>query len=451
MSALSLLGHAPTDTVSQLLQRDEPLPSRADVVIIGGGIMGCAAAWYLARQKLRVALLDRAHIASQQSGRNWGFVRRLCRDPLELPLAIEALRLWPGLAAELGHETGWRQRGCLFLSETQAEQDAFAAWHETAKDRLPDIRLLSPGETAARLPALSQTGHGAIFAADDGQAEPTLATLAFARAAERAGTMLLEECGAMRILTEGGKVCGVETEYGEIRAPAVICAAGAQSFRLLSGLGLSLPQKTVRSTVALSEPVPDLGLPCFVGLGLGLRQRPDGSCILATDAGTDIDVTLDSLRASSYFLREVLFNRHGFSLKLGTPFLDDLHQRLSQPARKRAVRPRNPDVAANLKRVKETQRLFARLFAGVAEPRIVKAWAGNIDVMPDALPVIDTPGERPGLLIATGFSGHGFGLGPAVGQALAALVQGNAPAVDLSPFAASRFEHGTYSRPYATI
>ena len=451
MASLSLLGHAPADAVSTLLQRQPPLPAEADAVIIGGGIMGCSTAWQLARKGMRVVLLDRSHIASQQSGRNWGFVRMLCRDPLEVPLAAKALAHWPRLSAELGFETGWRQSGCLFLSENEAEHQSYAAWRETVDGFAGDTRLLNAAETAARFPQLTRKVHGAILSEGDGQAEPTLATMAFARAAAREGAVLLEECGAVRIVTAGNRIVGVEAEHGLIRAPAVICAAGVQSYRLLADLGLTLPQKTVRSTVALTRPMPDLGLPCFVGCGLGLRQRPDGSCILATDAGTDIDITLDSFRASRYFLREILRNGKGFRLNLGAPFIEDLGTRLAVPRAERAVRPRNPEIPANPRRTDAALRLFASLFSKAGMPEIEKSWAGNIDVMPDALPVIDAPHRIPGLAIATGFSGHGFGLGPTVGSVLAQLVRGETPSVSLAAFAADRFDRGAYTRPYATI
>jgi glycine/D-amino acid oxidase-like deaminating enzyme len=449
--SLGLLGHAPTDSVSRLLRREEPIPSTADVIVIGGGIMGCCAAWYLAREKLRVVLLDRSRIASQQSGRNWGFVRTLYRDPVELPLALMALSIWPGSSTELGFETGWRRSGCVFLSSGEKEHQSYSTWYAHARDIVRDTHLMDGKETARRFPSLSRSTHGAIFAELDGQAEPTLATFAFARAAERAGAILLEECGVSAIETSGGRVCGVQTEHGPIRSPIVICAAGAQTYRLVREAGLSLPQKTVRSTVALTAPMADLGLPCFVGFGLGLRQRPDGSCIMATDAGTDIDITFDSFRASRYFLREVFLNRKSFSLRLGAPFLDDLCTRLSVPRDRRAICPRNPEVTANVDRVLETQRLFASLFADVELPRIVKSWAGNIDVMPDALPVIDGAGPMSGLAVATGFSGHGFGLGPAVGRTLAEIVLGRSPSIDLKAFAADRFTRGDYSRPHAAI
>ena len=451
MPPLKLLRHAPADAVSRLLDRTEPLPATADVVIIGGGIMGCSTAWYLARANLKVVLLEKNRIASQQSGRNWGFVRSLYRDPAELPLAAQALSLWPGLRDELGHDTGWTRSGCLFLCADDAERRSYQAWLKAASGLVSDTRMLSADEVAARFPHVSPRTEGAIIAESDGQAEPTLATLAFARAAVKAGAVVLEDCGVSALETAGGNVCGVQTEHGPVRAPIVICAAGAQSYRLLQGLDVSLPQKVVRSTVSLTQPLPPLNLPCFVGYGLGLRQRPDGSCIIATDAGTDIDLTLDSLRASRYFLREVVRNHKGFSFRLGKPFVSDLYTRLAVPKSARAIEPRDPDIAPNTHRVRGNLKRFAELFPAMPPVDVVKSWAGNIDVMPDALPVIDASWPASGLIIATGFSGHGFGLGPAVGSTLAALARGVQPKTDLTPFSADRFLRGAYSRPYAAI
>lgn len=451
MPPLNLLHHAPADAVSRLLNRAEPLPATADVIIVGGGIMGCSAAWYLARANLKVVLLEKNRIASQQSGRNWGFVRSLYRDPAELPLAAQALSLWPGLRAELGHETGWMRSGCLFLCADESERRSYQAWLAEAGGRVSDTRMLSPDEIAARFPMVSRRTGGGIIAESDGQAEPTLATLAFARAAIGAGAVVLEDCGVSALDVAGGSVCGVQTEHGSVRAPIVICAAGAQTFRLLQALDVKLPQKVVRSTVSLTAPLPAMGLPCFVGYGLGLRQRPDGSCIIATDAGTDIDLTLDSLRASHYFLREVVRNHKGFSFRLGKPFVNDLYTRLSVPKSDWAIKPRDPDIAPNTHRVRDNRKRFAELFARMPPVEIFKSWAGNIDVMPDALPVIDAAWPARGLIIATGFSGHGFGLGPAVGSTLAALARGAEPKTDLAPFSADRFLRGAYSRPYAAI
>lgn len=451
MPALSLLPHVPDDVMARLAEQPSVLPERADVVVIGGGIMGAAAAYYLAGAGMRTVLVERDRVSSQQSGRNWGFVRTQYRDPLELPLAVEALAIWPGLEQELGEVTGWRRDGCVFVAETEAEQAAFARWQEQTSDIAPDTRVLSGREVSELVPSLRRKTIGGLYTPSDGQAEPALATTAFARAALRSGVTILEDCGAIAIETSGGKVSGVLTEHGLIRCNVAICAAGALSHRLLAPLGLALPQQSVRSTVSLTLPLPPLTRACFCGFGIGLRQRADGSCIIAADSSSDVDLSLDSFRAARFFLPELLRHRSGFSLRLGRPFMDDLHERLAVPRHERALAGRRPVIEANRERAAKTSEAVRSLFAGIETIEIVKSWAGRIDVLPDALPVLDAPREIAGLIVATGFSGHGFGLGPAVGRHVARLATGNAPSDSLAPLRFDRFARGTYARAHAPL
>lgn len=451
MPALSLLSHVPDDVMARLAAQPVVLPERADAVVIGGGIMGTAAAYYLARAGMETVLIERDRVSSQQSGRNWGFVRTQYRDPLELPLAMEALSIWPGLEQELGEATGWRRNGCIFVADTEQEQNAFVRWQDRTLDISPNARVLSGREVSALLPSLRRMTAGGLHTASDGQAEPALATTAFARAGIRSGVTILEECGAIAIETAGGQVSGVQTEHGLIRCNVAVCAAGALSHRLLAPLGLSLPQQSVRSTVSLTAPLPPLTDACFCGFGIGLRQRPDGSCIIAADSNSDIDLSLDSFRAARFFLPELLRHRNGFALRLGRPFMDDLHERLVVPRRERALAGRRSLIEANRERAMKTSDAVRQLFAGAEAIEIVKSWAGRIDVLPDALPVLDAPREINGLIVATGFSGHGFGLGPAVGRHVARLAGGTEPAEILAPLRFDRFARGTYTRPHAPL
>lgn len=427
----------------------ETFPREADVVIIGGGIVGAAAAFYLASRKLRAVLVEKDKIGGQQSGRNWGFVRTQYRDPAELPLAVEALSIWPLLERTLGRGIGWRQSGCLFVAENEAEYATFARWQANTRDIAKDARMLSGREVSGLVPALAAKAPGALYTPTDGNAEPTLATQGFAKAAAAEGAQIVEDCGAIAIDVAGGRVTGVLTEHGLIRAPTVICAAGAVSHRLLARIGLALPQQVVRSTVSLTKPLPIMSDPCFCGLGLGLRQRADGSCVLAADGATDVDLTLGSFRGMHFFLPELLRYRRTFSFNVGRPFLADLGRLVMRPSR-RAIEPRRPAIAANTKRAAKTAALFQRLF-GVGPVAIVRSWAGEIDVLPDALPVIDAPSGTAGLIVATGFSGHGFGLGPAVGRNLARIAAGDEPAALLAPFRLDRFARGTYTRAHAPV
>ena len=442
---------APDATHSDRPPAPEAMPRAADVVVVGGGIVGAASAWYLARRGMMVVLLERDRLAAQQSGRNWGFVRTQYRDPAELPLAVEALAIWPSLPAELGQDIGWRANGCVFLAEDEAERSRFQAWRDGNRETARDARMLSAAEVATLLPALRGRAAGALFTPSDGQAEPALATMALAGAARRAGAHILEGCGALAIETEGGRVAGVRTEHGTIRCRMVVCAAGAQSHRFLAPLGLRLPQQVVRSTVSLTTPVADIARACFCGFGLGLRQRADGACIIADDARTDIDVTLDSLRAARFFVPELLRQRRSFALHLGRGFVDDLHHRLATSRDERALLPRQPRIPANAARAARTLERLRERFPDAGAAAIVRSWAGQIDVLPDALPVIDRPDAVPGLVVATGFSGHGFGLGPAVGRHVAALAAGEAMAAATRPFALGRFARGTYTRPHAPL
>ncbi|MGX5736394.1 NAD(P)/FAD-dependent oxidoreductase [Bosea thiooxidans] len=451
MSVLRLAAHVPDDVLAQLAPGRAALPARADAVVIGGGIMGCASAYYLARAGFSVALVERDTASSQQSGRNWGFVRTQYRDPLELPLAVEALSMWPDLEAELGEPMGWRRSGCVFVAGSDAEYDTFERWQETTRSVASGARMLSPGQTKALLPALSEPAKGALFTEADGQAEPAIATMGFARAAVRAGVQVVENCGVFAIESAAGSVTGVLTEHGRIDCGIVVCAAGAQAHRLLSPLGLDLPQQTVRSTVSLTAPLPPLSDPCFCGYGIGLRQRADGSCIIAADSSSDIDLTLDSVRAMRFFLPEFMRHRAGFSLHLGRPFIDDLHERLSVPQPERAAAGRRRFIPANRDRAGRTGELVERLFPAASGLAIVKSWAGLIDVLPDALPVLDAPDAVSGLIVATGFSGHGFGLGPAVGRHVARFAKGESRDPILAPLRLERFARGTYARAHAPL
>ncbi|MFC3051841.1 NAD(P)/FAD-dependent oxidoreductase [Kordiimonas pumila] len=451
MQALSLYPHSPDDVLSRIKQKHEVMPKNADVIIIGGGIVGTTSAYYLSKKGLNVVLVEKDKVASQQSGRNWGFVRTQYRDLAELPLASLALSLWPNLEKELAVDIGWKKNGCIFVAENEAEHEKFKAWQLDAKDIASDARMLSSTETAKYIPNLKTKVAGALYTETDGQAEPCLATIAFAKAASENGAHILEDCGAVEIETTARSVSGVLTEHGLIKAPIVICAAGATSYRFLSKLKLKLPQQIVRNTVSLTEPLNLLSEACFCGMGIGIRQRPDGSCILSSESDVDIDFTLDTMRAARFFLPSLLNHWSTFSFNLGAPFIDDLHRKVFAAKEDRLLEPRRPKIKPNTRKVNETLGLLKRHFQMPQEAAIVKSWAGYIDVLPDAIPVIDSPPSVPGLIVATGFSGHGFGLGPGVGTVVAQLATEGKSDISLNDFRLDRFVLGTFKPPHAPL
>jgi glycine/D-amino acid oxidase-like deaminating enzyme len=155
----------------------------ADVVIIGGGIVGCATAYYLGRRGVRPLLLERGEVASQQSGRNWGFVRQQGRDPREVPLMVEANRMWRTLEAELGADIDWVQGGNLALAVTEERMGLFEQWLEVARQHGIDTRLVRRRDLDQIVPGMQGDWVGGMYTPSDGHAEPTKATEAFAQAA----------------------------------------------------------------------------------------------------------------------------------------------------------------------------------------------------------------------------------------------------------------------------
>ena len=231
---------------------------QADVVIVGGGIVGCAAAYYLTGLGVRPLLLERRAVAAQQSGRSFGFVRQQGRDALELPLAIESNRLWRGLQAELGTDVGWVPGGILTLAATEARMAELEAWLAAAREHGLDTRLLGPRDIEAVVPGVQGSWAGALYTPGDGRADPAKATQALAHAAVARGARLWTGASARSILARGGAVTGVMTDRGEVRTSRVLCAAGVWSAALVRGVGLVVPLRLVRSTVALTAPVPPL-------------------------------------------------------------------------------------------------------------------------------------------------------------------------------------------------
>src|SRR6201990_2883842 len=198
------------------VRSDEALPARADVVIIGGGIIGASTALFLAQKGVRAVLCEKGHIAGEQSSRNWGWCRKMGRDPRELPLIIESLRLWQGMNELVEAETGFRQAGIMYLAETQAELGHLEGWLDHARQDQLDTRILHGAEAAELMPGLTGPWTGALYTASDGKAEPQRAAPAIAEAARRHRAAVVTQCAVRGIETAGGRVSGVVTEKGRV-------------------------------------------------------------------------------------------------------------------------------------------------------------------------------------------------------------------------------------------
>ena len=421
----------------------------SEVVVVGAGIVGCASAYFLARRGARVSVIERGPVPGEQSRKNWGFVRQQGRDPLEMPLVVEANRMWRGLERELGADLEWTASGNLGLAADEARMARLEAWLPVAREFGLDTRLLRAQELGTVVPGLGGSWVGGMHTPGDGHADPEKATDAFASAAVAHGARLHLNCAVQAITTQAGAVSGVVTEGGEIRASTVVCAAGAWSTRLARTLGLALPQRWVRGTVARTTPAPAVTACAVWGPGVAFRQRRDGSFTIAAGGALDHDVTLESLHQLRFFLPNFWKNKALFRFHVGRPLVASLGALLpgSTARRRPLVWDRGLEPRPNPAKVRRSLAELARVLPALPPLGIARAWGGYIDAAPDLVPVLgEVPSPR-GFVLATGFSGHGFALGPIAGRLVSELVLDGKPSLDLAGFRFSRFAEGAIGAP----
>ncbi|MGZ2258342.1 NAD(P)/FAD-dependent oxidoreductase [Roseobacter sp. A03A-229] len=426
------------------------VPEAADVVVIGGGVIGVSTALFLARAGRSVVLLEKGRIAGEQSSRNWGWIRQQGRDPDELPIMVEANRHWRQLATETNRDIGLVQGGVTYLAQTEAEMARYADWVPHAQAQGVDTRLLTRAETAALLPAASKSYLGALHTASDLRAEPWVAVPALAELAARAGAQIIENCAVRCLDIAAGRVAGVVTEQGRVAAPEVVLAGGAWSALFLRNHGVSLPQLSVRATVATTTALPEVAPGGMADATLAFRPRQDGGYTLAAGGFHELFLGWDALRAVPKYLTQLKAEPFGTrflpAAPKGYPDAWRTPRRWSGEDMSPFEAQRVLDPAPNARKVRQLTGAFASLFPGLPRFEIARSWAGMIDTMPDVVPVVDRVAALPGLTLGTGMSGHGFGIGPAMGRILADLAQGHPPGHDLTRFRFSRFTDGSPMR-----
>jgi len=427
----------PVDRVAS----DTALPSRAGIVVIGGGIIGTSTALFLAEKGHSVVLCEKGEIGAEQSSRNWGWCRTMGRDAREIPLALESLRLWRGMNERAGRETGFRQAGIVYLCENEKEVAAQEAWLEQAREYQVEARLLRGEAVDDVMPGGGKSFIAALHTPTDGRAEPAHAAPAIAEAAREHGAIILTNCAVRGLDLQAGGVAGVVTEHGRIACDAVVLAGGAWSRLFCGNTGIDLPQLKLLGSVFRTAPLS--GGPDVSGAGnvFGWRKRLDGGYTISRRNANTADITPDSFRLLRDYWPTLRQYYGEFRLRLSRRFIEEWRQRtqwaLDQGTPFEAVRVLDP--APNQRVLAEGRAALSRVFPVFANMQVVQSWAGLMDVTPDAVPVIDEVARIPGFFIATGFSGHGFGIGPGAGRLMADMVAGDAPVVDPAPFRLDRF------------
>ncbi|HMT13574.1 MAG TPA: FAD-binding oxidoreductase [Aestuariivirga sp.] len=436
------------------VESDVTLPRRTGVVVIGGGVIGVATAMELRQRGIAVVVVEKGEIAGEQSGRNWGWVRQQGRDAREVALAKIAMEKWRGMNALVAAETGYRQPGIAYLSYTEKDLAWNARWHERHA-RAFDLktRLLSAAEAEALVPGGRRKPLGALYTPDDGKAEPFMAVPAMARQVRRMGAKVFTHCAARGLETAAGRVSAVVTEKGTIACDAVVLAAGAWSRRFLGNLGIRFPQLTVINSVGRSKPLDAGHDVTFLGGRFAARKRLDGGYTVAHNIYSVASLIPDSFRLVFDFLPLMLSDMRGVKVRLGKRFFDEARLarrwRLDETSPFEQVRMLDPMPYPAL--IHDAAKHLRANFPGFAGLEIAEIWAGAIDVTPDAVPVMEELPQQKGLFLASGFSGHGFGLGPAAGQLMAELVTGETPCVDPRPFRLGRYVERPRPRPDGDI
>src|SRR5687767_5678174 len=355
-----------------------------EIVVVGSGVIGSSIAYHLARQGRRVLVIDRARPAVEPAA-SWasaGGVRRQGRDPAEAALAIESIERWPSLPEELGADLGYQQGGNLYVGEGDQEAELVAQFVERQHaNGFADVRLLDRTEAHEVAPALSETVTAASYSPKDGQADPVLTTRAFAAAAARHGSEAWHDTATLGLIVEGERVTGVRTSRGDVRAEAVVLAAGAWTDELALSAGVTLPIRTRVPQILISSPAPPGTLVPVLGSAgrrLSLKQLPSGEFMLG---GGWPGIASEDRR--SYTMLDASIEG-GWAAGVG-------------------------------------------IVPAVGEQRIIRRWCGleaeSFDQIPLIGPVASLGGPD-GLTVAVGFSGHGFAIAPAVGRCLADQLAG---------------------------
>jgi glycine/D-amino acid oxidase-like deaminating enzyme len=424
---------------------DEIVPAETGVVVIGGGIIGTSAALALAARGIPVVLCEKAYIACEQSSRNWGWCRQTGRDEREMPLIVESLKLWRDMDRLTESATGFRECGVVYVAESEADEHAFDTWLDMARPYDIGARIVRGEDLVALMPGASKAFRCGLHVPTDGCAEPQKAAPAIARAAQRMGAVVLAHCAVRGIDRAAGRIRAVVTERGSIACDTVILAGGAWSSLFCASLGVRLPQLKVLSSVLRTAAVADGPETCTYLDEIGYRKRADGGYTIAWGSGLVVPVVPDSLRFMRDFLPSI--RKEGTAIK---PRLNAQSWReiraprrwpLDRPSPFESARVLDPVPEAAINR--DAMEAMRRLYPQFRHVPVVQEWAGYIDATPDVIPYIGAAGAVPGLTVATGFSGHGFGIGPGAGRLAADLATGQAPSVDPSPFRLSRFSDGS--------
>lgn len=381
-------------------------PQTADIVIIGAGIMGCSIAWHLAERGVsNIVVLERDLIGRGATADAAGGIRLQFSTATNIQLSLFSMDYWENFEERFGVDINFRQQGYLFLLTSDENVATFQKNVALQQELGVPVRWVNPDEIAELNPSISMDGIiGGTFCPRDGWADTSTSTMGFASAARRLGVKILEETPVTGINVAGGKVTGVTTPNGTISAPLVICCAGPQSAPLGVMAGIEIPIQPVRRMSFITEP---------------------------------FDLVPQSSPFTIEFDRSLYFHPESNGFLFGMS---------------------NPDEPPSTNKMVDDDWMFATVEALInrapvfEEATVLRGWAGFYEITPDDNPILGYVPELENMIVAAGFSGHGFMQGPAIGRAISELILDGAPQIiDLSAFRPGRFQEGDFAQEHNVI
>ncbi len=371
------------------------IPTEASVVVIGGGVIGTSVAYHLAQSGVEgVVLVEKDELACGSTCRAAGGVRASFSNAANIEIGLRGLEVYSQFGRLYGQEIDFHRDGYLYLLSEQTDVDVFAESVALQNAHGVPSMMIDPAEAQRISPMISTDGLlAACWSPADGKATPESVVLGYAAAARRHGAVIVRNCAVTDIASVNGTITEVITEHGRIKTHQVVCAAGAWSRQIGDMLGVQIPVTPVRRQIAFTEPVPDL---------------PDHSPSLTID-----------------FPSNFYFHPEGRGLLLGWSDPDEVE-------------------GFNLRFELEDWLMGLGEIAATRAPAILDygistGWAGLYEITPDRNQILDRCTDVDGLLIATGYSGHGFLMGPASGEIIRDLYHGRSPRYDISDFRLDRF------------
>ncbi|MCS7233762.1 MAG: FAD-binding oxidoreductase [Synergistetes bacterium] len=376
----------------------------ADVVIIGGGIQGCAIAYNLAKMGCKnVVILERNTIASGSTGRCAAGIRAQWGTEMNCRLGIASIEIFENLSEELGRDIDLHQGGYLIIAYKESEFEQLKKNVKLQNSLGIKSKIISEEEAKELCPLLNTEGVvGFTFHQRDGHADPLLTTFAYAEAARRLGVEICSFTEAIGIDVRNGKIRGVITNKGYISTKVVVNCAGPYAKEVAAMVGVDIPIYPERHEILVTEPIERVSKPMLMSFSgnFYVQQRPHGSFIMG------------------YGPKEHL-RSHALNSTWG--FLEEMAKK------------------------------FVRLLPALSGLRVVRQWAGSYEMSPDAQPILGGIDEIEGFYISAGFSGHGFMFGPITGKVLAELILNGESSIPVEMLNYRRFERGNLIKEPAVV